>query len=492
MQKNDVEKHNYLNKENLSLFTEQSLKRGKDYFLDGRVTLTYVDENKGEFHASVAGSNNYGVRIDFNGDHIKKAMCNCPYNFSGYCKHIAATLFKINHVYGNTKSSLNSMFDKLSYIIKNNAERYGIDKYLKNSIPLIFEATKANNISEEECLSLFDKILYFLEYYFYNLNHDNYPKLGELILNELNSELISTQNKKNLFSRFLKWQNDKKFIKGAFLDALNVDIFCPLLIDDIIFNIKNNPSRYYNCYSFLAYNDSLAKEVLSRFSNEQLNKLASLNFSYFFNENLILGEIKKRRDNIAAITLLNNCYISSSRLFKELANIFTSLNMKDYAAKALKRILNSSDLTLEDFIEYIYIVKDNLTRDESFNLYSVASMRGFDKTFRFLIYKENDVITKMNIEEFSLLYKEIIASKAIYKPTLNRKIEILLRKKNITIKDVKIMLRIFAFYPSDIVGEYYVDNRLLTNFDDESYSTYLYIMNKKNVLDKLGLLPWRL
>ncbi len=74
---------------NRNMFAGVIWSRGRIYFEEGKVELTFSDGK--EIHANVYGTNKYSVRLDFNGPVLKKAVCSCPYN-AGICKHCAAVL----------------------------------------------------------------------------------------------------------------------------------------------------------------------------------------------------------------------------------------------------------------------------------------------------------------------------------------------------------------------------------------------------------------
>lgn len=75
------------------LFKKHILERGYDYFLEGEVEG--VKRKNDGITATVWGSEEYEVEINFNGDEVEDMYCSCPYAESGeYCKHMAAVLFE--------------------------------------------------------------------------------------------------------------------------------------------------------------------------------------------------------------------------------------------------------------------------------------------------------------------------------------------------------------------------------------------------------------
>ena len=74
------------------LCTEQSFQRGLRYFEEGRVKIK--EASSSQIVATVIGTDNYRVEIDLDDF---SAVCNCPYDLEGYCKHIVAALLAIDN-----------------------------------------------------------------------------------------------------------------------------------------------------------------------------------------------------------------------------------------------------------------------------------------------------------------------------------------------------------------------------------------------------------
>lgn len=72
--------------------TAESFRRGQEYYNDGSVLSIARRGNVVE--AEVAGSQPepYAVRVEFEDGGIVEALCDCPYDWGGWCKHIVAVL----------------------------------------------------------------------------------------------------------------------------------------------------------------------------------------------------------------------------------------------------------------------------------------------------------------------------------------------------------------------------------------------------------------
>ncbi len=77
--------------------TVQSFDRGQNYFQAGSVTS--LIERGNVLSASVEGSEAepYRIHIHFDKGGITSAICTCPHDFGGWCKHIVATLLTCLH-----------------------------------------------------------------------------------------------------------------------------------------------------------------------------------------------------------------------------------------------------------------------------------------------------------------------------------------------------------------------------------------------------------
>ena len=72
--------------------SSDSYQRGCEYYEQGAV-LRVVRRGQ-QFQAEVEGSQYepYRVQITYDAGGITQAMCSCPYEWGGWCKHIVATL----------------------------------------------------------------------------------------------------------------------------------------------------------------------------------------------------------------------------------------------------------------------------------------------------------------------------------------------------------------------------------------------------------------
>lgn len=72
--------------------TAESFRRGQDYHRRQAVISLERDDNTLEAQVQGSGREPYQVLITFDQSGITDAECSCPYDWSGWCKHIVATL----------------------------------------------------------------------------------------------------------------------------------------------------------------------------------------------------------------------------------------------------------------------------------------------------------------------------------------------------------------------------------------------------------------
>jgi uncharacterized Zn finger protein len=77
--------------------TAESFRRGEDYYRRGAVVS--VVQRGNTIQSEVEGSQYepYRVRVTFDEGGITSAVCDCPYDWGGWCKHIVATLLACLH-----------------------------------------------------------------------------------------------------------------------------------------------------------------------------------------------------------------------------------------------------------------------------------------------------------------------------------------------------------------------------------------------------------
>lgn len=81
-------------------FDPKILLRGEMYYKEGRVGN--IERNGDSYSATVYGSFDYNVYVEFDDGDLIVADCTCPYSHDEdkYCKHVAALLYAIEDQWG--------------------------------------------------------------------------------------------------------------------------------------------------------------------------------------------------------------------------------------------------------------------------------------------------------------------------------------------------------------------------------------------------------
>jgi hypothetical protein len=69
---------------------EKSFQRGRELYRSGAISNASIQGQSLSGECEGNESPFYKVRVELDGGGIRTAMCTCPYDFGGYCKHIVA------------------------------------------------------------------------------------------------------------------------------------------------------------------------------------------------------------------------------------------------------------------------------------------------------------------------------------------------------------------------------------------------------------------
>lgn len=68
------------------------VERGFDYFTEDLIE-EIAQFDKGEFGATILGSEEYSIYVKLKGAEVVEWACDCPYDWGNICKHVVATLY---------------------------------------------------------------------------------------------------------------------------------------------------------------------------------------------------------------------------------------------------------------------------------------------------------------------------------------------------------------------------------------------------------------
>jgi len=81
---------------------DKILKRGLSYFKNNKVNQP-IETGIGEYEATVEGTEDYTVKLVIKNDMILEHVCNCPYDWGPFCKHVVAVIFYLQQDQLNLK-----------------------------------------------------------------------------------------------------------------------------------------------------------------------------------------------------------------------------------------------------------------------------------------------------------------------------------------------------------------------------------------------------
>lgn len=176
------------------LCTEQSFQRGLRYLEEGRVKI--VEAASPRIVAKVVGTDNYRVEIDL--DHLS-AVCNCPYDLEGYCKHIVAVFMAVERepeMVNNKIDECTQELEKMNNLLKD-ADPDALDDFFRRELEANAELRsrflarfsavgEGRSLSsyKDEIESIFDEAEdeHGLIYYDNNLDFESFQNLADIYI----------------------------------------------------------------------------------------------------------------------------------------------------------------------------------------------------------------------------------------------------------------------------------------------------------------------
>ena len=229
-------------------FTDPILERGRNYYKNGRVTITSRTSFK--IRASVIGYQKYNVSINLE---TKECYCDCRYG--GKCKHLAATFYYLDDnpqsdkVYSNLLASFSyeeltafleeelpqnpELLNKLELFKKQDMN----DEYYKNRLTESFKSPvrvidfindELMNLNNTELkLELMNSIIKYLDYLNYEGMYDAYEDVFENIVKLIEKLLITHEDETCEFLKYHILNSEDEgiidYFGGIYDDYRNVD-----------------------------------------------------------------------------------------------------------------------------------------------------------------------------------------------------------------------------------------------------------------------------
>ncbi|MFD1738065.1 SWIM zinc finger domain-containing protein [Bacillus salitolerans] len=166
------------------------LKRGKDYFVKGRVEDVTVVSH-GHYSGHVVGTEDYRVDVVVSDEgNIMDSYCDCPYNMSEFCKHQVAVFYTLSH------SDLNIPETKKSQKGNNKVKLQDILKGLKKEelVEILVKFTEDDSNLEKQLIMKYGPV-------------EDEVKASKKII----KENINRAKKRG----FIEWNKAAQAVKGA-------------------------------------------------------------------------------------------------------------------------------------------------------------------------------------------------------------------------------------------------------------------------------------
>lgn len=364
------------------------LERGKEYLESGKVgTITQTDS--GECHAKVNGTHRYNVDIKFDGGgNITQANCNCPYEYGGYCKHIAAVLLALES--DPPKSMLALSSEETRFLI---AEYKSLAEGEHNSDTSTIANTR---LIPSLCLSPYSKKLDFflmigrekmykvhdVKRLLYNFQNEQYVEYGKYFAFTHRVEDLDERSVKLLeITRSALAGESRRYYDGSntvSLDYFTIDAFFELYRDE---HITLNDNKY-----FVKFDDPQIKFLIKpngekRFcitANTKYKLLGKGRRSYFLDERsgIILCASPKFSQEVY---LLYENVCAQKELF------VSEADMPEFYTAVLKRVSDHTAIKglelIEEFIPPEMTAQLYVDCDEDNTIYADLMFNYADKVY---------------------------------------------------------------------------------------------------------------
>lgn len=220
------------------------LDRGKEYFNSGRVE-SIMEAVPGSFCAKIKGTKTYDVKVHIDSEgEIVLWECNCPYDYGGPCKHVAALLLAIEE--RAAKSLRPSSSNETRILIseyKNDRQSLMKNDIALGSLQLIpllhadnntYSITYSLKIGTEKMYSVHD-----IEKLYRNFKNEEYVEYGKELAFKHHIGLLDERSRKLLdISYSARNENNERYYYNSAntvrLGNMTVDGFFELFRDDSV------------------------------------------------------------------------------------------------------------------------------------------------------------------------------------------------------------------------------------------------------------------
>lgn len=486
------------------LFDEERLIRGYDYFLRDKVFDVIITDKYISSKVEGKRNNIYEVQVNFDNDEINSLYCTCPYSYSKtYCKHMVATLYKLDEINQNKKDNINKsdnifLFkDVLKDLDENKLKKYLYDNYKDN----------------EEFTSK------FINEFYSNFTYEDYLDYENMLNNIFKIDLVELYNENGFYQESPYHRYLINFINTK-IDSLYDNEHYNYVLQ-LIYGIYENIAEKENISEYLN-----VKDILSS-CNYYLEKIIdlddmTLNVSIY---DYILSNLKYNYDynitpNLVGIAVDKN---SSTSYLKQLDEAICSLMKQDIQVNEdlllyRYRIMNKLSYPINDLNKFLYDnrryykIMDLLINKQiaSNNLDTAILLLNENREIHGKLYSLEDTSTLIDLYIFTDNYPKAVSEikNIIFEFDIQDITYINLLKQYQSSEEWKLSMEEIIRYYSDnnnynFLNQIYVneglydklyvnirDNCLLDSFDeyknylDEKYHDEILLLYKKEILEQ--------
>ena len=486
------------------LFDEERLIRGYDYFLRDKVFDVIITDKYISSKVEGKRNNIYEVQVNFDNDEINSLYCTCPYSYSKtYCKHMVATLYKLDEINQNKKDNINKsdnifLFkDVLKDLDENKLKKYLYDNYKDN----------------EEFTSK------FINEFYSNFTYEDYLDYENMLNNIFKIDLVELYNENGFYQESPYHRYLINFINTK-IDSLYDNEHYNYVLQ-LIYGIYENIAEKENINEYLNVDDILSS------CNYYLEKIIDLD-DMTLNVSIcdyILSNLKYNYDynitpNLVGIAVDKN---SSTSYLKQLDEAICSLLKQDIQVNEdlllyRYRIMNKLSYPINDLNKFLYDnrryykIMDLLINKQiaSNNLDTAILLLNENREIHGKLYSLEDTSTLIDLYIFTDNYPKAVSEikNIIFEFDIQDITYINLLKQYQSSEEWKLSMEEIIRYYSDnnnynFLNQIYVneglydklyvnirDNCLLDSFDeyknylDEMYHDEILLLYKKEILEQ--------
>jgi len=430
-----------------SLFDEDRLDRGFKYYLENRVYDVILTENSITSKVEGSRSKIYDVKINFQDDKIDSLYCTCPYSYADFnCKHMVATLYKMDEINNNTVSNIidkddDSIFTQLIDTVDETQLRR-----------FIYEKFKYDNNFKEEFINRFQNE-------FTPEDFDNYENMLE---NIFNIDVIELYNENGFFQE----TPFQKYLESFLNDKISL-LFKNKeysYVVQLLYIIYENISQKVNVTQYIEVEDILKEcnyymekiiDVQDSIENEEIFNYLINEIRYDYNSKTTKYLIKICLDKFNSKSLLKQLDKTINEVINEHEEVSVNILLAKYD---LMKLLDYPLTDQHNFLE------NNKSQEEIMRILidSEIKNKNFEKAIDYL--NQNKCIhgETYSLEDTILLY-------SLYK-SINNKEDAINELKtiiyNFNIKDMDFIKELKEL----MENEWVLEKESLIDFYNENYS----------------------